>query len=236
MTDQKSRFDQSEFLRQSQPDIISQTYIDQTIGKDDESVIDKINCRLAKNKMILKLCKKINIEPIYILLIALIPLIVLLFTFFTFTTTMISTLYPLYRSFKTLKYQVNKSKINGKLYKKEDEDRNTTQWLSYWLLYSFINNTEFLMGSLKDKIPLYQFFKFIFLLLCFLPQIKLSVLIYHYFTSKIYNLYGEKYERSMKNLMLSIFGKAEEGQNEKENGDTKDCSVDDVSSKKKKVE
>ena len=54
---------------------------------------------------------------------------------------MISTLYPLYCSLKTLQYQIN-TKVEGKLYKKEDEDNNTTQWLSYWLTYAFVINTE----------------------------------------------------------------------------------------------
>ena len=65
-------------------------------------------------------------------------------------------------SFKTLQYQVNKSKVNGKIYKIEDEDNNTTRWLSYWLLYAFVNNSECILGSLVVKIPLYTFLKFIF--------------------------------------------------------------------------
>jgi len=33
-------------------------------------------------------------------------------------------------------------------YKKEDEDNDIIQWLSYWLFYSLINNSECIFGSL----------------------------------------------------------------------------------------
>ena len=85
-------------------------------------------------------------------------------------------------------------------YKQEDEDNDTTQWLSYWLLYSFVINSECLLGSLVDKIPLYTLLKFIFLISCFIPQVKLSVIIYDYFTSKLYTLYGENFENFISNL------------------------------------
>ena len=108
-------------------------------------------------------------------------------------------------SFKTLQYQVNKPRDDGRIYKKEDEDNDTTQWLSYWLLYAFVNNNELIFGLLVDKIPLYKLFKFIFLLLCFLPQVQLSVIIYNYITSKLYVLYGESFEKNMVGFMRKIF-------------------------------
>ena len=43
-------------------------------------------------------------------------------------------------SFKTLQYQVNKPRDDGRIYKKEDEDNDTTQWLSYYMLLLIIMN------------------------------------------------------------------------------------------------
>ena len=73
------------------------------------------------------------------------------------------------------------------------------------LLYAFVNNNELIFGLLVDKIPLYKLFKFIFLLLCFLPQVQLSVIIYNYITSKLYVLYGESFEKNMVGFMRKIF-------------------------------
>lgn len=201
MKKMKNRFEKSEELRQSQPDMRNIGFEEQYLQKESHSYIESINIALGKNRTIVKICKKFNIDPIYLLLMILVPILILLLTFFTFTTTMISTLYPLYCSLKTLQYQVN-TKVEGKLYKKEDEDNNTTQWLSYWLLYAFVINTECILGSLVDNF-LYKVSKFAFFIACFLPQIKLNVLIYNYFTGKLYRLYGENIENSLLNLMKS---------------------------------
>jgi len=196
----KNKFEKSEELRQSQPDLRNIEYEEQYLQKENHSYIEIINIELAKNRTILKICKKFKLDPIYLLAMILVPILILLLTFFTFTTTMISTLYPLYCSIKTLQYQVNKSKVDGKLYKKEDEDNNTTQWLSYWLMYAFVINTECILGSLVDNF-LYKLLKFAFFIACFYQKIQLSVIIYNYFTGKLYRLYGENLENSVLRLM-----------------------------------
>ena len=228
-------------LRYSSEDMLKEKMVEQYFPSEKLSVIERINKRLKENRTFVKISKKIKLEPIYLLLILLTPVIILLFTFFTFTTNMISTLYPLYMSFKTLQYQVNKSKVNGKIYKIEDEDNNTTRWLSYWLLYAFVNNSECILGSLVVKIPLYTFLKFIFFLMCFLPQVELSVLIYKYLTSKLYILYGENFEKNTVSFMGKIFSnkKKEEANEEEDNPFKKGNSeelIDDNFAKRKKVE
>ena len=238
----KGKFAKNESLRQSSPDMqLNEQFKSKYIETEKISILEKMNKSLKTNKSLRYISSKIKLEPIYIMLILLIPVIVLLLTFFTFTTKMITTLYPLYKSFKTLQYQINKTKIDGKLYKKEDEDNDTTQWLSYWLLYAFVSNSECILGSFFEKSPLYQFLKFVFLLLCFLPQIQLSVLIYTYFTSKLYQLYGESFEKSIVGFMRNIFSKNNEN-NEDEikeednpyrNGDSKDLIDDDFAKRKK---
>ena len=229
-------------LVSSQPDIkVNKKFKEKYIVTENSSIIKRINVRLAENITILKICMKIKLDPFYLLLIILIPILILLLTFFTFTTKIITTLYPLYMSFKTLQYQVNRSKKDGKLYKKEDEDNDTIQWLSYWLLYSFVNNSESILGSLVDKIPLYPLMKFLLLLSCFIPPIQTNVLVYTYFTGKLYNLYGENLENTMVGLMRNIFSnnnKDEEDIEQDKNfqdGDSNDL-IDDTFVKRKKNE
>ena len=229
-------------LLSSQPDMkVNEEFKNQYIETENSSIIERINVNLAKNKTILKICLKLKLDPIYLLLIILVPIIILLLTFFTFTTKIITTLYPLYMSFKTLQYQVNKSKKDGKLYKKEDEDKDTTQWLSYWLFYSFVNNSECILGSLIEKIPLYKLIKFLLLLSCFIPQIQTNVIIYTYFTGKLYNLYGENLERSMLGFTRNIFSNNNndeqdmERENDFDDRDSKEF-IDDNFVKRKKNE
>jgi len=228
----KNKFEKSEELRQSQPELRNIEYEEQYLQKENLSYIEIINIELAKNRTIHKICKKFKLDPIYLLLMILVPILILLLTFFTFTTTMISTLYPLYCSLKTLQYQVNKSKVDGKLYKKEDEDSNTTQWLSYWLMYAFVINTECILGSLVDKI-FYKLLKFFFFIACFLPQIKLSVIIYTYFTGKLYRLYGENLENSV----LKLMGNSSSNKNkEEENSINNENDTDEATPIRKKIE
>lgn len=212
----KEKLSKTEGLRSSQPDVrVTEIFKKNYIVEEKETIEERINRILEKNKYFKKISKKLKINPIYLLIILLIPFLILLLTFFNFTTKLITTIYPLYMSFKTLQYQVNKSKKNGKLYKQEDEDNDTTQWLSYWLLYSFVINSECILGSLVDKIPLYKLLKFIFLLSCFLPQVRLSVVIYIYFTSKLYQLYGENVEESIIGLIRSVStGKIKTGEDD----------------------
>ena len=235
----KLNLNKHQHLRNSTEDLLKDEFVKKYLPQEKTTIIEKINKKLIKSRPVQKICKKLKIEPIYLLLIFLTPIIILLFTFFTFTTTMISTLYPLYMSFKTLQYQVNRPRDDGRIYKKEDEDNDTTQWLSYWLLYAFVNNSECILGSLVDKIPLYKLFKFIFLLLCFLPQVQLSVIIYNYITSKLYVLYGENFEKNMVGLMRKIFSnnKNEDETNDDDsplkNEDSKELNDNDFVKRKK---
>ena len=163
-----------------------------------DGFFSNLNNALLEYKIITKICIKLQIDPIYILLICLIPIIILLFNYFPYTCTMIAiNIYPLYKSFKTS----HKKSFNAKI-----EDAETIRWLSYWLVYAFINNTECIFWKFLQKIKYYNLMKFIFLILCFLPQIQLSVIIYNYITRKIFDLYGEKFEKIVVEVFRRIFG------------------------------
>ena len=142
----REQFAQTKILRQSAPDKVNKNFSDKYLKGD--SFYMKLNKKLIEFRIIRKICNKLKIDPIFILIVCLIPLIILLFVYFTITTTMIAIIYPLYKSFKAL--EKKKVIINIKL-----EEQETTRWLSYWLMYAFINNMECIFWKFLEKIQFY---------------------------------------------------------------------------------
>ena len=220
----RKAFESTKKLRGSQPEMKKKKEFINKYMKAD-TLVQKINKYLSEYRLVNKICDKFNIAPIYILIVCLIPVVILLFKHFTVTTTMIALIYPLYKSFKTL----HKKSINP-----ESEDAETTRWLSYWLIYAFINNSECIFWKFFEKIKIYNLIKFIFLILCFIPNIKLSLLIYNFFTSKIYDKYGEKFEKNTVEFFRKIFGgRKSENNSDNINNNSEELNDDDFGSKKK---
>jgi len=191
---------------------------------EPDTLLVKINTFLIQYKIINKICRKLSIDPIYILIALLIPIIILLFKYFTFTITLIALIYPLYMSFKTLQ---------KKSFIVESEDVETTRWLSYWLIYAFINNIECIFWKFLEKIKIYNLVKFIFLILCFVPKVQLSVYIYNFITAKIFDKYGEKFEKSTVDFFRRIFGGKKTENNNINNASNKELIDDDFAKIKK---
>ena len=216
-------FNKTKEFRQSQPELKRKKDF---VAKyfEHDTVLVKINKYLMQYKIINKICIKLKIDPIYILIIILIPIIILLFMYFTFTTTMIALIYPLYMSFKTLQ----KKSFNAEL-----DDAETTRWLSYWLIYAFINNTECIFWKFLEKIKIYNLVKFIFLILCFIPRVQLSVYIYNFITAKIFDKYGDKFEKNTVEFFRRIFGGKKTENNNLNNASNKELIDDDFAKMKK---
>lgn len=68
-------------------------------------------------------------------------------------------LYPVYASFKAIK-------SNNK-----DDD---TQWLTYWVIYGLLSVIESI-GFITALIPYYPLIRVVALVLCFLPQVQVSL-------------------------------------------------------------
>ena len=216
-------FNKTKEFRQSQPELKrKKDFVEKYFEHD--TVLVKINKYLMQYKIINKICIKLKIDPIYILIILLIPIIILLFMYFTFTTTMIALIYPLYMSFKTLQ----KKSFNAEL-----DDAETTRWLSYWLIYAFINNTECIFWKFLEKIKIYNLVKFIFLILCFIPRVQLSVYIYNFITAKIFDKYGEKFEKNTVEFFRRMFGGKKTENNNLNNASNKELIDDDFAKIKK---
>ncbi len=219
----KEVLEKTKNLRKSEPEMKKKKEFINKYMKGD-GVVEKINKYLADYAIINKICTKIKLDPIYLLILCLIPIIYLLFKYFTITTTMIALIYPLYKSFKVL----HKKSIGL-----ESEDVEATRWLSYWLIYAFINNTECIFWKYLEKIQVYTLLKFIFLILCFAPQVQLSVLIYNFFTRKIYDKYGEKLENNTVEFFRKIFGGKKSEKNEDNQTPSSELIDDDFNKRKK---
>ena len=191
---------------------------------EPDTLLVKINKFLMQYKIINKICIKLRIDPIYIIIALLIPIIILLFKYFTFTITLIALIYPLYMSFKTLQ----KKSFNAEL-----DDAETTRWLSYWLIYAFINNTECIFWKFLEKIKIYNLIKFIFLILCFVPKVQLSVYIYNFITAKIFDKYGEKFEKNTVEFFIRMFGGKKTENNNLNNANNGELIDDDFGKFKK---
>ena len=189
-------FDKTKNLRISQPELKRKKEFTEKYMPSD-SFLEKLNKYLREYKIIHKICQKLSIDPIYILIICLIPIIILLFMYFTFTTTMIALIYPLYMSFKTLQ---------KKTFSVENEEAETTRWLSYWLIYAFINNSECIFWKFLEKIKIYNFI-----------------------TSRIFDKYGEKFEKNTVEFFRKIFG----GKKDEKSNKTGELIDDDFAKIKK---
>ena len=216
-------FNKTKEFRQSQPELKrKKDFVEKYMPGD--TLFVKINKYLMEYKIINKICIKLKIDPIYIIIILLIPIIILLFMYFTFTTTMIALIYPLYMSFKTLQ---------KKSFIAELDDAETTRWLSYWLIYAFINNTECIFWKFLEKIKIYNLVKFIFLILCFIPRVQLSVYIYNFITAKIFDKYGEKFEKNTVEFFRRMFGGKKTENNNLNNANNGELIDDDFGKFKK---
>ena len=216
-------FNKTKEFRQSQPELKrKKDFVEKYMPGD--TLFVKINKYLMEYKIINKICIKLKIDPIYIIIILLIPIIILLFMYFTFTTTMIALIYPLYMSFKTLQ---------KKSFIAELDDAETTRWLSYWLIYAFINNTECIFWKFLEKIKIYNLVKFIFLILCFIPRVQLSVYIYNFITAKIFDKYGDKFEKNTVEFFRRIFGGKKTENNNLNNANNGELIDDDFAKFKK---
>ena len=112
-----------------------------------DTLVQKINKYFLDYRIFKKIYDKLKISPIFILILCLIPVVILLFKYFTITTMMIALVYPLYKSFKTLE---------KKPFNQEAEEAETTRWLSYWLMYAFIYNSECIFWKFFEKIKIYN--------------------------------------------------------------------------------
>lgn len=136
-----------------------------------------------------------GIEPKYLFYVILVVLTITIINFFSGAFTLfVGVLYPVRCSIKEMSHR-NKEGIR--------------KWLEYWVVFFFFMNIETVLGNVFEKIPMYLFYKVVFLCVCFLPWYNGSHYIYNtyirgwflYYEKGIYK-YSVKFSKQISEKLL----------------------------------
>lgn len=149
------------------------------------STTQSINDYFFKYKEIKAFYNFTGIEPKYLVYIISAILAITIINFFSGAFTLfVGVIYPVRCSMKEMSLG-NKEQIR--------------KWLEYWVVFFFFVNIETVFGNVFEKIPMYLFYKVVFLCVCFLPWYNGSHYIYNTYLREWF-LYYEKgiYKYSVK--------------------------------------
>jgi hypothetical protein len=152
--------------------------------------------------------EKTHIPPQYIFYSLSIILTIIIINYFSKAFTLIvGVIYPVHCSIRVMArsdwYDINYKK--HKLKEEEEKKRKLyskkiQNWLEYWIVFFLFYNLETFFGSFFQKIPMYLFYKVIFLAVLFLPWYKGAHYIYRSFLREFFNAY----EGIFYNFLLAV--------------------------------
>ena len=137
--------------------------------------------------------EKTHIPPQYIFYSLAIVLTIVIINYFSKVFTLIvGVIYPVHRSIQVMArfdwYDSNykKHKLSEEVEKKR---KLNLKKIRYWLEFFLFYNLETFFGSFLQKIPMYLFYKVVFLAVLFLPWYKGAHYIYHSFLKELFKTY-----------------------------------------------
>ena len=141
--------------------------------------------------------EKTHIPPKYIFYALTIILTIIIINYFSkIFTLIVGVIYPVHCSIRVMArfdwYDSNykKHKLNEEEEKKRKSNLKKIQnWLEYWIVFFVFYNLETFFGSFFQKIPMYLFYKVIFLAVLFLPWYKGAHYIYRSFLREVFRAY-----------------------------------------------
>jgi hypothetical protein len=141
--------------------------------------------------------EKTHIPPKYIFYALTIILTIVIINYFSkIFTLIVGVIYPVHCSIRVMArfdwYDSNykKHKLNEEEEKKRKSNLKKIQnWLEYWIVFFLFYNLETFFGSFFQKIPMYLFYKVIFLAVLFLPWYKGAHYIYRSFLREVFRAY-----------------------------------------------
>ena len=141
--------------------------------------------------------EKTHIPPKYIFYALTIILTIVIINYFSkIFTLIVGVIYPIHCSIRVMArfdwYDSNykKHKLNEEEEKKRKSNLKKIQnWLQYWIVFFLFYNLETFFGSFFQKIPMYLFYKVIFLAVLFLPWYKGAHYIYRSFLREVFRAY-----------------------------------------------
>ena len=90
--------------------------------------------------------------------------------------------------------------------KKQIVEKKMKNWLEYWIIFFLFYNLETFFGSFLENIPMYLFYKVVFLAVLFLPWYKGAHYIYHSLLREFF----KTYEGILYNFSLELIDKIKE--------------------------
>ena len=150
--------------------------------------------------------EKTHIPPQYIFYALSITLTIIIINYFSKAFTLIvGVIYPVHCSIRVMAkfdwYDTNYKK--HKLKEEEEKKRRLKlkkiqNWLEYWIVFFLFYNLETFFGSFLQKIPMYLFYKVVFLAVLFLPWYKGAHYIYRSHLREVFRAYeGVMYDFSL---------------------------------------
>lgn len=134
-----------------------------------------INDSLIKYKEFSYIHQRTGLKPLHFIFLIFLSLAFLLIGYIEhLLTCLVGILYPLYFSIKALR---------------ESSQTSIKRWLQYWIVFSLFANFEAIFGNFLQNIPLYFFYKIVFLLICFLPEYNGAEYFYRTLLKPIFNRY-----------------------------------------------
>ena len=158
--------------------------------------------------------EKTHIPPQYVFYTLSIILTIIIINYFSKAFTLIvGVIYPVHCSIRVMAkfewYDINYKK--HKLKEEEEKKRKVNlkkiqNWLEYWIVFFLFYNLETFFGSFLQKIPMYLFYKVIFLAVLFLPWYKGAHYIYRSHLREAFRAY----EGIMYDFSLAVIEKIKE--------------------------
>lgn len=158
--------------------------------------------------------EKTHIPPQYIFYALSIIFAIIIINYFSKAFTLIvGVIYPVHCSIRVMArfdwYDNNYKK--HKLKQDEEKKRKLNlkkmqNWLEYWIVFFLFYNLETFFGSYLQKIPMYLFYKVVFLAVLFLPWYKGAHYIYRSHLREVFRVY----EGILYNFSLSVMEKIRE--------------------------
>lgn len=158
--------------------------------------------------------EKTHIPPQYIFYTLSIILTIVIINYFSKVFTLIvGVIYPVHCSIRVMA-RFDWYDNNYKKHKlKEDEEKKRKlnlkkiqNWLEYWIVFFLFYNLETFFGSFFQRIPMYLFYKVVFLAVLFLPWYKGAHYIYRSFLREFFRAY----EGILYNFSISLMEKIKE--------------------------
>jgi len=193
-----------------------------SIDTNPQKLIDNISSQSATSlkewlltiKEVSIFYEKTHIPPHYIFYALSIIFAIIIINYFSKAFTLIvGVIYPVHCSIRVMArfdwYDNNYKK--HKLKQDEEKKRKLNlkkmqNWLEYWIVFFLFYNLETFFGSYLQKIPMYLFYKVVFLAVLFLPWYKGAHYIYRSHLREVFRVY----EGFLYNFSLSVMEKIRE--------------------------